>query len=203
MSKKEERLDPRVVRTRNLLREALIELIPEKGYEAITIKDITDRATLNRATFYLHYRDKDDLLNRGFVQIWSDLTERNPLPVMADGRLSLEGTQQTILSDFQHLAKHAEFYRVMIGAHGVAQFIHRMQEHIYQTTEERLKEVAGSPPETPLPLDLVLQFISSAYVGLMHWWVENDMPNSPEQMASMITKLYNMTPFEAMGLHTE
>src|ERR1700736_2924895 len=54
--------DPRVVRTRQMLREALVASILEQGCDATNIQDITDRAGLRRATFYLHYTDKEDLL---------------------------------------------------------------------------------------------------------------------------------------------
>lgn len=70
MSKK---LDPRVRRTRQLLRDALVALIDEQGYEKITVQDITQRATLNRATFYLHYRDKLDLLYQSSAEILQEL----------------------------------------------------------------------------------------------------------------------------------
>jgi len=203
MSKKGERLDPRVIRTRKLLREALIELIPEKGYDEITIKEITDRATLNRATFYLHYRDKEDLLDRGFEEIWDELTRENPFPEAPGGKLSLDATRKTILTDFEHLARHAEFYRVMIGRHGVAHFIYRMQEYVYKATEKRLQALGSSRRQADLPLEVVLQFVASAYVGLMHWWLDNDMPSSPSEMAELIARIYNVSPFEAMGLHTE
>jgi len=195
-----EQLDPRVKRTRQLLRQALIELIPEKGYNAITIQDITDRATLNRATFYLHYRDKDDLLNTGFDEIWDELTAENPLPVAPDGTLSIEGTRITVLSDFEHLAKNFEFYRVMLGEPGVAEFIHRMKNHVYEATAKRLEAVLGELPAGPVPIRMVLEFIASAYVGMIQWWLEEDMPYLPQEMASMIVALYNKSPFQAMGV---
>ena len=203
MSKKGDRLDPRVVRTRKLLRDAIIELIPEKGYEAIRVQDITDRATLNRATFYLHYHDKQDLLDRGFDQIWKELTSKNPLPVEEGGRLSLEATRLTVLSDFQHLAKYADFYKVMLGDHGAAHFIHRMQDHVFVTTRKRLQTVRGEKPDLRFPIEMVLTYIAAAYVGLMQWWLENDMPYRPEQMAEMIVRLYASSPFSAMGLVPE
>src|SRR3990172_2299341 len=53
--------DRRIQRTREVLQKALIELISERGYDAITIQDIVDRANVGRTTFYLHYRSKDDL----------------------------------------------------------------------------------------------------------------------------------------------
>ncbi|MEJ2599481.1 MAG: TetR/AcrR family transcriptional regulator [Anaerolineales bacterium] len=203
MSKKGKRLDPRVRRTRNLLRNALIELIQEKGYNDVTVKDITERATLNRATFYLHYRDKEDLLAKGFEEIWGELTQRNPLPVTQDGTLALEGTKTTILSDFKHLNENAEFYRVMLGTQGVPEFVHRMQAHVYESTAARLRSVLGDLPVRPVPVEIVLQFIASAYVGIMEWWLENDRSYTPEEMADFILSLYSISPFKAMGLEIE
>ena len=54
--------DLRIIRTKESIREALVELIEEKGFEAITVKDITTRAKINRGTFYAHYQDKYDLM---------------------------------------------------------------------------------------------------------------------------------------------
>jgi AcrR family transcriptional regulator len=182
------------------LRNALIELIQEKGYNDITVKDITDRATLNRATFYLHYRDKDDLLAKGFDEIWEELTEQNPLPVTQNGSLKIDGTKTTVLGDFEHIHENAKFYRVMFGPQGVAEFIHRMQDHVYESTAHRLRSVLGERRNGLIPIEIVLQFIASAYVGLIQWWLENDQPYTPQEMADYIVSLYSISPFQAMGL---
>lgn len=75
----EKRVDPRIKRTRKLLNQAFLELLNEKGFQSITIQDITDRAEVNRATFYAHYEDKYDLLDsymrEGFLD-W--LSHKNP-----------------------------------------------------------------------------------------------------------------------------
>lgn len=62
MKQMTEHLDPRAKRTRTLLQKALGELLTERSFASVTIADITRRATVNRATFYAHFRDKDDLL---------------------------------------------------------------------------------------------------------------------------------------------
>lgn len=200
---KKEYIDPRVKRTRQLLRKALIELIPEKGYNSITIKDITDHATLNRATFYLHYRDKEDLLLRGFDEIWDELTEDNPLPIDVNGSISSEGTRETVHSDFKHLAEYYEFYRVMLSEHGAAEFIHRLQDHVHETTAKRLAAVLGELPSGPVPLEMALRFISSAYVGIIKWWLEEGKPYTPEEMSSLFVNLYSITPFRALGIEMD
>src|SRR5689334_24059575 len=61
--------DRRVRRTRRLLREALLALVAEKGYDRVTVQDVLDRADVGRATFYAHFRDKDDLLVSGFDEL--------------------------------------------------------------------------------------------------------------------------------------
>src|SRR3954469_23951916 len=65
--------DRRVRRTRRLLREALLALVLEKGYEAVTVQDVLDRADVGRATFYAHFRDKDDLLISGADELRESL----------------------------------------------------------------------------------------------------------------------------------
>ncbi|MEO8397816.1 MAG: helix-turn-helix domain-containing protein, partial [Chloroflexota bacterium] len=65
--------DRRIERTRQLLSKALMDLIIERGYDTITIQDITDRANVSRATFYLHYKDKDELLYQSMTKIYDAL----------------------------------------------------------------------------------------------------------------------------------
>ena len=66
-------IDRRVARTRRTLHEALIRLIKRKGYDALTVQEIIDEADIGRATFYAHYRGKDDLLRGGFERLRSEL----------------------------------------------------------------------------------------------------------------------------------
>lgn len=203
MSKKGKGIDPRVKRTRKLLRDALMQLIPEKGYNTITIQDITDRATLNRATFYLHYRDKDDLLYQGMHEILDELTLNQPVPVAEQGRLTAKESVDVILGDYEHIAENADFYRVMLGKQGVAEFSLKLQDYIRETTERRLKLALGELPSGPVSNELVLQFIASGFVGVIRWWLESGMPFPPEEMASQLVQLYASGVYGALGLEAD
>ena len=75
----EEKLDPRVKRTRNLILQAFGELLAEKSFDAISVQDVTDRAQINRATFYAHYVDKYELLDRWISQIFMQEMEKRTL----------------------------------------------------------------------------------------------------------------------------
>ncbi|MGD9092477.1 MAG: TetR/AcrR family transcriptional regulator [Anaerolineales bacterium] len=200
MSKKGARLDPRVRRTRQLLRQALWELIAEKGYEAITIQDIADRATLNRTTFYLHYRDKADLLYQGVEEVFEELTPRDPQKIPTGEKLSLEGTRIAITHDFEHFAKNYEFYRAMLGRHGVWGFFFQLQEYIYDITAHRLEAALGELPSGPIPTDFVLNYIAAAYIGVIRWWIKHEMPYSPKDMARRLVWIYIYGVYKALGL---
>ena len=76
-------LDRRVVRTRKLLQDALFELILRNGYESIRVQDITDEANLGRATFYVHYKDKEDLLLASIESCRQELLEPELVPASA------------------------------------------------------------------------------------------------------------------------
>src|SRR5688572_1470420 len=107
------KVDPRVQRTQNLLRDALIELIDEKTYEKITIQDITTRATVNRATFYRHFLDKDELLNQSIDKMLKELFgEASKFYSVSK---NVDELQKYVASHiFEHIARHKKFFQVML-----------------------------------------------------------------------------------------
>lgn len=75
----EKKLDPRVKRTRALIQQAFSELLVEKGFHTITVQDITQRAEINRATFYAHFPDKFALLESNIQQVFRQELEKRTL----------------------------------------------------------------------------------------------------------------------------
>jgi AcrR family transcriptional regulator len=78
-NEKEEKLDPRVKRTRNLILQAFGSLLAEKGFESISVQDVTDKAEINRATFYAHFADKYALLDYSISQMFMQEIEKRTL----------------------------------------------------------------------------------------------------------------------------
>ena len=105
MNPKELKIDRRVLRTRLALREALLSLMDEKDYDRITVEEITERANLGRATFYLHYKDREDLLLEEFADLIDALTQQLArLSILEWQQQSLP--QRPILLVFQHVADY-------------------------------------------------------------------------------------------------
>jgi AcrR family transcriptional regulator len=182
------RPDRRAVRTRRALREALITLILEKGYDAITVQDITDRADLNRGTLYLHYRDKQDLLLSICADVFDELAAQ--LTPAVPEHLTVDVPERNLILIYQHAAANADFYRVMFGDHGVPAFIKRLRHLIAQWSLARLEALrALGVPLALLPSEFTANYISGALIGIIEWWLENDMPLTPEELARCTLQL--------------
>src|SRR5579883_104407 len=115
----EEQTDLRIRRTHHFLQEAIIELVTEKGFDAITVGDIAERAMINRATFYRHYQDKYDLVVRIFEETANHLVEKmKPFYEDSDPGEKEENILEIWVQFFEHVAQHARLYRAMLGKNG-------------------------------------------------------------------------------------
>jgi AcrR family transcriptional regulator len=188
--------DRRIQRTRELLSEALMALILEKGYDGLTIQEIADRANVSRATFYLHYKDKEDLLFSSMQAVYDDLVRdlAETLPPKAETPPEVWYDAR----DFVHVAEHFDFYRVMFSERGVWSFITRVQDYLVNTyLTTLLQPLHGSA--TPVPLKALAHYHAAAQIGLIRWWVLNDMPYTPDQMAQMAYHLFSDGAWRCLG----
>ncbi|MBX3085174.1 MAG: TetR/AcrR family transcriptional regulator [Anaerolineae bacterium] len=194
----EKKLDRRAQRTRRALREALIALILERGYEAITVQEITDRADLNRGTLYLHYRDKHDLLLASSNDAYNELLAQFT-PISPDN-LTLDIPERHLIIVFQHVAANADFYRVMLGEHGVAAFLTRLRHTVTEVGLGRLLTLQKLTPTQPVPSDLIAAHAGSAIIGVIEWWLENNMPLAPDILARYTLALTIDGIYQTIGL---
>ena len=199
MTKDLKKLDPRVVRTQQMFRDALVSLIAEKGFDAITVQDIADRATLNRATFYLHYQDKHDLLVKSLHDaidgLIADISTLND-----NGQLVFEGPERPIKQVFEHVTQHARFYQVMMGAEGVPSFVAGVRDYMVEITLQWLRTLQPSPEKSNVPLEIIANSLSWSMLGVLIWWLEHDMPHSPDYMAEQFRVLMTSDLRQALGL---
>jgi AcrR family transcriptional regulator len=201
MSKKQAKVDPRVLRTRQFLQDALISLIKEKGFDNVQIQEITDRAGLNRSTFYLHYRDKNDLLvkNMGYTLEQLDQTVDVPSTV-DDSQLTIDMMVNPLISAFDHFAEQADFYHIMLSEIGVPSVINEMQQYIEQVALRWLTELQPTKEHLVVDTDMIIKFVSTACIGVVKWWLNNGMPYSSEKMARQLMYLVSLGVFQAAGI---
>lgn len=179
--------DLRVRRTRKLLTQALIEGSVEKGFAALTVRDITERAMVNRSTFYRHYLDKYDLLEQHLNEIYEVLEEGG---IIGEG--CHEGSiDEGIIELFKQIQQFPDFYRVVLGAQADAFLSQRFRQQTRQRFLAYFHQMfpeATSDSDTP-PLDLKFTTIASAGCSALGWWLEQERPSAPEQFVHWMRQL--------------
>ncbi|MFK3960153.1 TetR/AcrR family transcriptional regulator [Guptibacillus hwajinpoensis] len=193
-----EKEDPRVTRTRQLLQDAFIQLMSEKEYEKITISNITKEATVNRATFYLHYQDKEELLLQTVDEMLHQLFgEALTIP---PGNLPIDELQRYIaVHIFSSISEYDKFFHVMLIKKGMPNFLDQMRDFFFDFYDNRIAKGRFDP--LPLPSEVIASYIASAYTGMISWWLENDMPYTPEEMAEQMIQLNQKGPTGILKMH--
>ncbi len=179
------RLDPRTKRTRQFLQTAFLELITEKGFQAITVQDIAERATVNRATFYAHFEDKYELLEycirEGFKEI---VSARLP----ADATLSEGNLERLILALCEFVSPfddHCPPSQHQFHSLVEAQIRAQMYEILllwFKEARAQGQVVAASP-------ELAATVISWAIYGAVQQWSQGDRHQPAEQLARQVLPL--------------
>lgn len=182
-------VDLRVQRSRASLEQALFELTVEKGFSHVTVRDIAERAKVNRSTFYRHYVDKYDLLNQYLDQLQRDVAEAAARAEKAAGAHE-ERVPAGLRLLLEHVREHAPFFRVMLGKYGDPAFVNRfrqLSERRYRQLFARFDPHSTSP--SPPPIEMRLRYISYAFVGAVLWWLEQDPPCPTDQFARWLGQL--------------
>lgn len=190
MQKVQANEDLRVQRTRKLLQKALLDLTVEKGFAAITVRDITERAMVNRSTFYRHYLDKYDLLEQYMTEVYTPMSDEE---FLAEKRAQLSPELPTgLVRLLRHVQVFADFYRVMLGQKGDAAFTDRFRKNSEKRFRYLLSMQGEDTDANMPPTEMRLNYLSCAGLGAILWWLENGQPCTPEQLALWIGQLSNV-----------
>jgi AcrR family transcriptional regulator len=177
------KVDRRVQKTRTLLHKALMSIILEKKYESITVQEILDRANVGRSTFYMHYRDKDELLLSGLQNVRS-LINAAQTSATAPAERSYEKIIGFSLALFQHVYDYRAVNRALLGSNAetvVRRYIHAalVAAVRQEVASELQKRKARGSSVSP---DLLTHFLVSTFISVMTWWLSAKSPVPPGEI---------------------
>lgn len=177
--------DRRIQKTQSLLRAALVSLIAEKPYDAIVVKEILDRANVGRSTFYMHFRDKNDLLLSGIHEMLGPVPPPSRIGTRRDRLLWFS------LPIFEHHHRHAHAWGDKIGARGRA----ILHEHLRRALTDIITDAmdGGSrstrDPVRTIPTPVISAYVASTFVLVLNWWLDNRMRLAPTEINQVFLKL--------------
>ena len=186
------KMDPRTRRTQLLIRDAFMALLVEQGFGKISVQAISQRAHINRATFYRHYTDINDLVSRLTDLLFADVS-------IQTHQLETDDVETWVIL-FEHVAQYATFYRAMMGPTGIPSFRDRVQKSVEEEMQQRLAALNYDEAQAKMPLALVIRYMAAAQVGFIQWWLEHDMPLRPLEAAQHLMSLHTYGGAYALGL---
>ncbi len=178
-------VDRRSLRTRGALRDALIGLIAERSWDEIAVQDICERANIGRSTFYLHYPNKDALLQGGFEGLQAELQRQTQ--VRADNaNFSPEALTgfKFALGLIEHAYQQRKVFRGLIGRRSGYVVQQRFREMVIRLISDELPASTGR-----LPRVAVARWLAGAFVELLSWWIEQRTPLPPEDLVVVFNEL--------------
>ncbi len=187
-------MDRRVIKTRQVLHEALLSLLREQAFETIEIQAITERANTARVTFYRHYGTKEELLFDVIEDIYQDMQaqfQAVSVESMMDFR---ELPPCQILFDFLELDR--PLYKKLFTGSASALIQQRLRHYIVQQVALTL---SASPRHADLPLGLIANHMASCMIGNIMWWLAEDVPYSGEYMARITHWMSLAGPMSLIG----
>jgi AcrR family transcriptional regulator len=189
-------VDRRIERTKEQLRIAVLELAETEDLGTLTVHDITRRAGVNRATFYQHYRDKDELLEQTIDSLLHELFD-GCAPVLAGvDRLVPDAIHPSVIQLFEEIAKRSRLYGRLIGHGGSAYFIRRFQSRNEELSLQVMRHMEGSQVDGRIPAQARAHFGASATAGLISYWLESGQKESAETIAAWCWRLLRPVWFD-------
>lgn len=184
--------DIRINRTRKSLYDALLSLMDEKGFEFISVYDLTKRAEINRVTFYLHYQDKYDLLDQTITEKLNQLKKEVDIAYASKPLHPHKAPRETLIMMLEHIYKNSVFYKVMFNKNPVSSFVTRFERLFNEFSETGFNIMCPNCQESIVNRNIYIQYASSAQVGVIKYWLQNGMKESPRHLADQLTHITNL-----------
>ena len=173
--------DRRILRTRNILGDALVALLHERNFDEITVQDVLDRAGVGRSTFYVHYRDKEDL----FLSDVEDFLEQCST-VLKRQNASLKRLLP-VQELFAHIRQMRVFYAALVKS-GKMNDVHALARGFFARSIEERLQAAGVKMD-PVQRSAQAYALAGSFFSLLDWWVDKGMKADPEQMDALFHRM--------------
>ncbi len=174
-------------KTKQLIQTSFMRILENEAFESISVGDITKAAQINRGTFYLHYKDKFDLLDQIEQQLFEDVGNHiDELQTHYSSTHTFEkGQEQLAATLFSSIRLHAPILKIFLSNRGRAGFHIRFRDAFSEKVRINLEKNESLTANLKVPMEYFLSFITSAFLGLIEQWVQNGLDKTPEEMTAL------------------
>ena len=187
--------DRRIRKTKQVLRQSFASLLAEKPLEDITVKELTERADINRGTFYYHYKDIYDLKD----QIERELFDEFVAVIDGYGVDNLRRELRSVMTDVFRFLQHNKEFGTIISAYKTdSLFFAWVRSEIFRRGLSEWQRIYGF--QDSIQWDYYLDFVVAGCVTMLQSWIQKGMRESPEEMGALSERFILYGPGEVLGL---
>lgn len=184
--------DRRVVRSKEALKQALLQLMRQKDFSAISISEIVATANYNRGTFYSHYDSKEALLDDFIEDLIQDLLMSFRAPYEHEEIFRIDELTANSVQIFEHIHQHATDYTILLRSNVTARLREKMFAALKRISLEELEYA-----ENGIDRELMAHYSINGLLGLILYWIEGGFPYTPAYMQEQLIKMIRWHPTEA------
>lgn len=197
----------RVAQTNELIINALVKVGKNKSLKQITVSDLTRTSGISRGTFYLHYLDKDDLVNQletNFEQQFQTLLNSGISGAMNYRQLETGQPYPVIVAIVAFADENKALLNFLFGPHGNPAFLGRMTEKLQVAILGELQRVKGSATfRSDIPATYALSLVTNAIMSIVTTWLASSEQLSQAAIAALIMRALYLSPYEILGIKTK
>ncbi len=181
----EQKTDRRIRKTKRLLRQGFAKLMQTKSIKEITVKELVEEVDINRSTFYLHYTDIYDMLEKVEDELMEEIITL--IPSASEQIENMNQSYPFIFNLFTMLDQNRDICTSLVGPHGDLSFVTRIENYIFSNSEKYHSRFFPAASEDEMKY--VHAYCITGCVGIVKKWLTEPNEDSPEHMAKII---YNM-----------
>lgn len=194
--------DLRVKRTRKLITQAFFALLRKKKFEKISIQEIADSAMINRATFYAHYADKQDLYDSLIDDFLTDFTGILDETSLIEGNdVHVKAIEDVLTRFYKFVKENPEIAQMITDRAHDQNLIDRFLDILSERYSELFAKLEVREMDVIVPNDFVISYISSILVGTLNWWVHSSRQMTAKNFAHLIIKLISNGHLTVLGVN--
>ncbi|MGC6768559.1 TetR/AcrR family transcriptional regulator [Enterococcus sp. LJL128] len=196
--------DLRVMRTHKMIIEAFIQLVEEKGFDVLTIQEIADRAMINRATFYAHFKDKQDLYEQIFdlaVRAFTSVLDTDTS--IKENKIEVKKIELLLSRIYNNIHKNKNFFLTIMDGSSNEILKRKLADILYEKYADTLSRLRITENDIEVPIDFIIEYMTSIFIGTLHWWITSDTNMTPNHLARLVIKLVGNGHLTVLGIEIE
>ncbi|WP_071131103.1 TetR/AcrR family transcriptional regulator [Enterococcus timonensis] len=196
--------DLRKIRTKKMIIDAFLELVEEKGMETVTIQEIADKAMINRATFYAHFTDKQDLYDSILEFASNAFTSVIQEDQLIHGRtIKLKHIENLLTNIYITVKKNQRFFITLTDGYANEFLRQKLADLLYVKYHDIFDSLRITENNLEVPLDFIIEYMTAIFMGTLHWWLTADSQMTPDALARLVIKLVANGHLTVMGIEVE